>query len=57
MDGSKFDCQKYMVTIIRGIKGFYIIDFLPEGQTLNSEYIVEHLLIPIFEKIKSIWSE
>lgn len=35
IDVSKFDCHKYMVAIIWRIKGFCIIDFFPESQSLN----------------------
>lgn len=40
-----------------GNKRLLQIDFLPEGQSLNSEYFVENVIIPLFEKRKSIWSE
>lgn len=35
-----------------GNKRLLQIDFLPEGQSLNSEYFVENVIIPLFEKKK-----
>ena len=57
MDRPYFDAQKCIVTIIWEIKSIYVIDFLSEGQSLNCEYYINNLLISVFEKMKSIWSE
>lgn len=38
IDGSKIGVRKILVKIDWGIKGFYIIDFLPEGESFNIPY-------------------
>jgi len=38
-----------MVTIIWGVNGIYIDDFLPYSESYNSEYFVEHILNRLHE--------
>ena len=49
--------QKVMVTIVWGVNGIYIVDFLPYGRSYNSSYFVEHILNRIVETKADIWSE
>ena len=44
-----------MVTIIWGINGIYIVDFLPNGDSYNSEYFVEHILNRLVKMKADIW--
>ena len=52
---SKICIEKMMITIIWGVYGTYIIDDLPEGAHYNSQYFIEHVLMPLEEKEKIIW--
>ena len=47
--------QKMMLTIIWGVYGTYIIDELPEGEHFNSQYFVEHILLPLEAQKQIIW--
>ena len=49
--------KKVMVTIIWGVNGIYIVDFLPDGESYNSEYFVEHISNELHEKKAKIWGE
>ena len=55
MDGSKLGVRKIMVIIIWGIKEFYVIDFLPEGESFNTPYYIENILNPLANQKVSIW--
>ena len=57
MNGSKIQLKKVMVTIVWGVNGIYIVDFLPNGRSYNSSYFVEHILNRIVEMKADIWSE
>ena len=57
MNGSKIQMKKVMVTIIWGVNGIYIVDFLPDGESYNSEYFVEHILNRLHEMKPKIWGE
>ena len=57
MNRSKIQMQKVMVTIVWGVNGIYIVDFLPYGRSYNSSYFVEHILNRIVETKADIWSE
>jgi len=48
---------KIMVTIIWGVNGIYLIDFLPDDESFNTPYFIQNILIPIHSKKMSIWSE
>ena len=54
-DNSRICIQKMMITIIWGVHGTYILDELPEGQHLNSEYFLQHILIPLECQKDNIW--
>ena len=47
--------KKVMVTIIWGVNGIYIVDFLPDGESYNSEYFVEHILNRLVKMKADIW--
>ena len=55
MNGSKIQLKKVMVTIIWGVNGIYIDDFLPYGESYNSEYFVEHILNMLHEIKVDLW--
>ena len=42
-DGSKISSNKIMVTVIWGVNGIYLVDFLEEGQTFNTTYFINHI--------------
>ena len=46
-----------MFTIIWGVNGFYIGDFLQENELNNSSYFYEHILGRLYEMKGDIWSE
>lgn len=50
------DTQKFMMTIIWGVHGFFIVDFLPQGESYDSPYFIANILQPLFEKKQEIWS-
>lgn len=39
--------KKVMVTIIWGVYGFFIVNFLPEGESYDSEYFISNILEPL----------
>ena len=55
VEKSRMCVKKLMLTVMWGIKGMYLIDFLPEHQKFNSEYFIANILTPIGEMKKSIW--
>ena len=55
MDGSTLGVKKVLVTVIWGIKGFYIVDFLPEGESFDTPHFVDYVLTPLKDKKESIW--
>lgn len=44
MDGSEIQQEKVMVTIIWGISGFLVLDMLPENESFDSSYFIEHIM-------------
>lgn len=56
-DGSKIQLTKIMVTFIWGVHGIFLIDFLPEGESYNSSYFIENVLIPIHSKRSEMWRD
>ena len=44
-----------MATIIWGVNGIYIVDFLPDGESYNSECFVKHILNRLHEMKDDIW--
>ena len=56
-DGSKISSNKIMVTVIWGVNGIYLVDFLEEGYHFNSTYFIEHILLPLHEMSCDIWTE
>lgn len=46
-----------MVTVIWGVYDIYLIDFLPENESFNSEYFIQNILIPISSEKTKIWSD
>ena len=57
MNGSTIQMKKVIVTIIWGVNGFYIGDFLQENELNNSSYFYEHILGRLYEMKGDIWSE
>jgi hypothetical protein len=49
-NGSKILMKKVMLTIISGVNGMYIVDFLPDGEPYNSEYFGKHILNRLYER-------
>ena len=49
--------QKVMVTIVWGVNGIYIVDFLPDVISYNSSYFIEHILNSIVKMKADIWYE
>ena len=47
--------EKFMLTVIWGVWGFYVIDMLPNGMSYNSTYFIEHILTVLNEKKNEIW--
>ena len=56
-DASKICVEKVMLTVIWGVKGMHVINFLPKDQNLNSEYFIENILKPLHEQKERIWGE
>ena len=56
-DGSVIQVKKVMVTIIWGVFGFYIVDFLDENTKYDSNYFISHILVPLSNKREEIWSD
>lgn len=46
MDGSEIQQEKVMVTIIWGVSGFLVLDMLPENESFDSSYFIEHIITP-----------
>lgn len=46
-----------MVTVIWGIYNIYLINFLPDNESFNSEYFIQNILIPISSEKTKIWSD
>ena len=55
MIDDEISMTKVMVTIIWGVNGFFIVDFLPFDQSHNSEYFIAIILKPLSEKRPNIW--
>ena len=47
--------EKMMITIVWGVWGIYIIDELPENTTMDSNYFINNILIPLYEQKNNIW--
>ena len=54
---ARFKWKKVMVTIVWSVNGIYIVDFLPVGDSYNSEYFVEHIINKLYEMKADIWAE
>lgn len=48
--------KKVMVTIIWGVYGFFIVNFLPEGESYDSEYFISNILEPLSNERQNIWA-
>lgn len=57
MNGDQISIKKVMVTIIWGVYGFYIVDFMPDGESYNSSYFITNILEPLAKKKAEIWHE
>jgi len=55
VEKSRMSVKKLMLTVMWGIKGIYLINFLPEHQKFNSEYFVSNILTPMGSMKDSIW--
>jgi histone-lysine N-methyltransferase SETMAR len=55
MDGSTIGTIKFMVTVIWGVHGIYLVDILPEGESYNSRYFIEKILRPLADQKDFIW--
>ena len=49
--------QKIMLTVIWGVNGMYVIDFLPPSTPYNSSYFITNVLDILNEKRNDIWSQ
>ena len=47
--------QKFMITIIWGVWGFFVVDMLPHGMSYNSSYFISNILDVLNEKKQIIW--
>jgi hypothetical protein len=45
--------QKFMFTVIRNPLGFQVVDKLPTGTKMNSDYLITNILEPLEQKIFS----
>jgi hypothetical protein len=42
---------KFMLTVMWGIKGFSVVDLMTSHNQFNSQYIVDHILVPLAQGI------
>lgn len=49
--------EKVMVTIVWGVYGFFIVDFLTKGESYKSEYFIANILEPLSNQRQDIWKE
>ena len=54
---STLGIQKVMLTVIWGVNGMYVIDFLPLSTSYNSSYFNPNVLNVLCEKRTEIWSQ
>ena len=47
--------EKVIVTIVWGVYGFFIVDFLPKDESYNSEYFIANILEPLSNQRQDIW--
>ena len=47
--------QKFMITIIWGVWGFFVVDMLPNGMSYNSSYFISNILHVLGEQKQQIW--
>lgn len=50
---TKVGAKKMMVTIVMSGCEFWLVDYLPEHETLNAHYFLNNILIPLQQKILS----
>ena len=56
-NGSKIIIKKIVVTVIWGVWEFPIIDIMPEGQSFNSLYFIENIILPLYNEKTKYWAE
>jgi hypothetical protein len=49
--------EKVIATIIWDVYGIYIVDFLPDAKSYNSEYFVENILNRLYWMKADIWGK
>jgi histone-lysine N-methyltransferase SETMAR len=42
---------KFMLTVMWGIKGFHVVDLMTSQDQFNSQYFVEHIMMPLVQEI------
>jgi hypothetical protein len=42
---------KFMLTVMWGIKGFHVVDLMTSQNQFNSQYFVEHIMVPLVQEI------
>jgi hypothetical protein len=42
---------KFMLTVMWGIKGFHVVDLITSQNQFNSQYFVEHIMMPFVQEI------
>ena len=57
MNDDQITIKKVMVTIIWGVYGFSVIDFLQCDESYNSQYHIDNILIPLAEIKSEIWKQ
>ena len=53
-ESGKIQVQKLMITVIWGVHGFYLVDFLERSRSYDSMYFISHILEPLHKKIDEI---
>jgi hypothetical protein len=42
---------KFMLTVMWGVKGFQVVDLMTWQDQFNSQYFVEHVMVPFVQEI------
>jgi hypothetical protein len=42
---------KFMLMVIWGTNGFYLLDLMPAQCRFNAQYFVEHVLVPLVQTV------
>jgi histone-lysine N-methyltransferase SETMAR len=42
---------KFVLTVMWGVKGFYVVDLMTSQDQFNSQYLVEHVMVPLVQEI------